>query len=626
MSICGRISVADPLPGSVDRVLTALSIGSARQHRHWTGPNIRLASCDDSVLCSDTTGNGVAFNGRIDNRNDLQGALSRDDIDRCDNARIALLCYQKWGVDFCRHIVGNYACAIWDAERRRLVAAVEPGEPRPLCYRLGKDEILFASEPRGIWSDPNVPKQLDEHQLALWLCLLPSDPERSFFRDIWRVPPGHRLIWQKGSAGVERWWQPERLPDLKLPTDRDYEDAVRSCLEEAVRCRLGSDELIGAHLSGGLDSSSVAATAARALATQGRRLTAFTAAPAQRTPEEPIRFADEWPHAAAVAAMYPNIDHVRIANDNAPLLDALEIREAGEAWPILNPANNVWMCGIDRAARDRRISIMLVGFMGNMTISYDGGDFLASQLYSGKLFGAAKTVLELRRFGRRSWRGLGWDLVNAALPNKMRRAFRRAAGRAPPELADVSLVNPKFVRDLGIEARARAMAGDLKNVTRGSRALRLAVLDRIDRTHWAATTRRLFGIDIRDPLSDRRLIELCLSIPDDQYLHKGIYRSLARRAMAGILPDEVLNERRKGRQAADWRFGFDAAMPALKEELERLRGSALAQRCLDLPRLEKLLQQWPGPADEASERSYLLAVSRGIATGRFIRRIEGANR
>lgn len=142
---------------------------------------MRLASCDDATLASNRAGAAAAFDGRIDNSNDLQRALGRRDLRHCDTARVALLCYEKWGDDFCDRIIGDYACAIWDAQRRRLVMAVDPGGLRPLSYWLGQEEILFASEQRGLLSDAKVPKVLDKDQLAAWICLLPWEPQSSFF-------------------------------------------------------------------------------------------------------------------------------------------------------------------------------------------------------------------------------------------------------------------------------------------------------------------------------------------------------------------------------------------------------------------------------------------------------------
>lgn len=629
MGICGQSTVTDQEPATLERALAALTVRSARSHRHWVGSGVRLAACDDGQLIADDIGNAVTFAGRIDNCDELQRALKTDAASQND-AGLALLAYQKWGDEFCDHIIGDFACAIWDARRRSLVMAADPGALRPLYYWLGANEILFASEPRGLWSDPSVPKALDEDRLAVWLCMLPTEPQRSFFRDIFRVPPGYRVIWERGTARVERWWRPERVPELKLAGDRDYEEALRSCLEEAVRCRLGRDELIGATLSGGLDSSAVTATAARLLAKQGRRLTAFTVVPSHPVAEQPGRFVDEWPYAAALAAMYPNIDHVRIVSDQSPLLDAIESREAVQDAPLLSPVSAIAGNGIARAARDRRIAILLGGARGNITISYDGGELLASQIRSVNLLDAARTIRDLYRFGERSWLGLMGEIADTILPAPARRALRRAAGTPEPQLFDFSIADPAFIRARGLERRAHAVAGNMKNIARGdSRALRLAMFNRLDqRSYAAAGTRRQYGIDPLDPTSDRRLVELCLSIPDTQFLRKGVYRSLIRRAMAGIVPDKILSERRRGLQNADWRFSFDAAVPRLREELERLRTSPMARRCVDLPRMQKLLDRWPGPNDPAAAglRDYNVAFCRGIAVGRFIRRIEGGNR
>jgi asparagine synthase (glutamine-hydrolysing) len=628
MGICGSSSLAEQAPREIDRTLFALARGSARSHRNWTQPGIRFGCCDDGTVAANPANDAAAFDGRIDNRDELSRALSAGDLNGRTNAETALLCYEKWGDDFCDHIIGDYACAIWKAQRRRLVMTVDPGALRPLYYWLAGSEILFASEQRGLFADPQVPRTLDEDQIATWLCLLPRDPQRTFFRGIFRIPPGHRAIWENGAARLERWWRPEHLPVLRLAAGRDYEDAVRTAFQEAVRCRLGHQEKVGAHLSGGLDSPSVTATAALLLAKQGQRLAAFTAVPTQSTVDEPHRFGDEWQHAAAVAAMYPNIDHVRVANDDRPLFDAMALRETVLDSPVTNPANAIWINAIDREARARGITVMLMSQMGNMTFSYGGGELLAGQLRRARFLAAVRTILDLHRAGGRSWLGLLGDVADAVLPAAARRTLRRAVGTPEPDLFDLTLIDPSFVRAKGLEPRIRDMAFNTRNLARGnSRAVRLAMFDRSEqRSQWACATRRLYGIDIRDPTSDRRLMELCLSIPDEQFLHNGVERSLARRAMAGLLPDAIVNERRRGLQSADWRHGFDAAIPDFTAELGRLRASPLGRRCLDIPRMQDLLQRWPGQGGlQAATRHTYTAFSRGIATGRFIRRIEGGN-
>ncbi len=134
----------------------------------------------------------------------------------------------------------------------------------------------------------------------------------------------------------------------------------------------------------------------------------------------------------------------------------------------------------------------------------------------------------------------------------------------------------------------------------------------------------MFGVDIRDPTSDRQPIEPCLSIPEQPYILGGQSRSLLRRAMQGVIP---LIERRRGRQAADWRLGFDAALPALREEVARLRNAPLARESVDLDRKQTMLDTWPGVdnTDLAVQITYTAAFSRGLTAGRFIRRVEGGN-
>jgi len=627
MGICGRIDRDTP---HIQRALRALQTGRSSTSIIRDFAAGALAACDDASLAEDPERDlWCVFDGRIDNRESLRGALGGDADRLLGTARHAIAAYVRWGDDFCDHIIGDYACAIWDGRRRRLVMATDPGALRTLFFTDQGGGLLFASEQRGLWADADVVRELDREAMATWLAMLPREPLRTFFRNIYRVPPGQRVIWEGGKFRLERWWKPEEIPPLTLRDDADYAAAVRECFEEAVRCRIAGREQIGTHLSGGLDSASVTAVAARQLASQGRSLLAFTAAPRHATADVANRFADEWPHASLVAAHYANIEHIRIDNDDRPILDALDVREPGNDWPVLNASNTVWLNAIERVARDRGVEVLLTGAMGNMTLSYDGSLVFDNALRSGNPVRIARAIRDRRRGGQRGWLGIAGEIASAVLPLRARRGLRRAFGRPELDLYDYSAARPDFLRDTGVEQRAEMLAGNLTNFARGdSRALRLAVLDRSDhRGHQAMSTRRLFGIDTRDPTSDRRLIELTLSIPDEPYVRGGVPRALVRGAMRGILPQALLDERRSGLQAADWRVGFDTALPALRKEVARLRNSDFARECLDLDRMEQMLDRWPGPNDRTSAavNEYLCAFSRGLTAGRFIRRMEGGN-
>jgi asparagine synthase (glutamine-hydrolysing) len=138
-----------------------------------------------------------------------------------------------------------------------------------------------------------------------------------------------------------------------------------------------------------------------------------------------------------------------------------------------------------------------------------------------------------------------------------------------------------------------------------------------------------WGIDVRDPTIDRRIVDFCLALPEDQYLRLGTVRWLARRAFADRLPAEMLDRRRirKGKQAPDYHEQLEASREALIAEVDRMAGSAMAARCLDLSRMRRLIENWPktGWQSEAVTNDYRLALLRGVGTGRFILDVEGGN-
>jgi asparagine synthase (glutamine-hydrolysing) len=136
-----------------------------------------------------------------------------------------------------------------------------------------------------------------------------------------------------------------------------------------------------------------------------------------------------------------------------------------------------------------------------------------------------------------------------------------------------------------------------------------------------------WGLDHRDPMADRRLIEFCLSVPTDQFLRDGIQRALARRALADRVPQEVLQATSRGLQAIDWHESFTRSRNRLSEEVERLVACGPAARSLDIDRLRGLVENWPSDAWERTDTilSYRAALLRGISVGHFLRLASGSN-
>ena len=284
---------------------------------------------------------------RLDNRDELADALEIDRDRRrtlCD-AAILLAAYDRWSEACLDRILGDYAFALYDARRRRLLLARDPLGQRPLHYHCGRNLFAFASMPKGLHALPGIPREVDEERVAEFLVLLPESGPRTFYREIARVEPGHLLAFDGSGISSRRYWEPKRVT-LVLKHPRDYVEGLREQVDRATRARLrGAEAAVGAHLSAGLDSSIVAGTAARQLAAAGGRVIAFTGAPREGYAADPreTRIADESGHAAVTAAMHANVDHVVVrAGPISPLQDIDRYPFLFDQ-PLLNLCNTGWI-------------------------------------------------------------------------------------------------------------------------------------------------------------------------------------------------------------------------------------------------------------------------------------------
>ncbi|MDR3514477.1 MAG: asparagine synthase-related protein [Azospirillaceae bacterium] len=595
------------------------------------GVSIATAGCGPLAPIEGEGGRYLAaFAGRLDNREGLSRRLQIAEGRKCRDAELLVRACQRWGDDFADQMIGEFAFALWDETRRRLVLGRDALGCRPLHFWRGPNCLFFASEPRGLLAQPAVPRAIDPVGVARWLALLPATGTGSLHAGIERVPPGHVVIADEGGCRLYRYWRPENLAPVRLRGDADYARALRDLLDQAVACRLPATGETGISMSGGLDSTSVAVLAARHLAEQGRRLTVFTAVPSAPVDAGwfPGRICDEGAAAASVVARHPNMDHVLIPNDALSWFDAQDRAACGSDRPVLNPGNAMWAEAILRAAKARRLSVLMDGGMGNMTISYDGLPWLAQLCRAGDGVQLAGQIFALWRNGY-SLASLLNQAVGPILPRALRHLAVRAMGRRPPPgLHDFSAIHPDFLRRLGLADEALEIAGSMHNTEAGRRGdPRLAVIQRNDRGLSYPHQRRNGGVERADPTCDRRVVEFCLAIPPGQFLRGGQPRSLIRRAMADLLPAPLLRDRRRGLQAADWHRAATAARPEMLAEIDRLQRSAFARECLDLPRLRRLLENWPadGWSDPAIVDQYQHLLGRGLSLGRFVRRFEGAN-
>ena len=569
---------------------------------------------------------------RLDNRDELAAeiGLPVEDARQLCDAAILLESLERWGEGALDRLVGDFAFALWDAHAQKLLLARDFLGQRPLHYHRKQEFFAFASMPKGLHALAEIPSAPDEQIVAEFLTLMPRSGPRSFFKGVDRVEPAHIVTATRDGVSTRCYWKPRRVFATRT-NGADYVEGLRQHLDQATRSRLrGVNNAVGTHLSAGLDSSSVTATAARLLAPGGSKVVAFTAVPREGYDgsDRRNRFGDEGPLAAMTAAMYPNIEHVLIRSGHVSPLDGIDRNFFLFDCPILNLANMVWGQAINQAARERKLNIMLIGTMGNMTVSYGGLELLPELLQRGHLIKLWRVASQLVANSRMRWRGALARAFGPFTPDWLWNWANETFTGHKPDILYYTAIRADRLAEFDLPTLARERDRDFSHrPSKDGIAMRLSRMHHIDKGNSNKGALAGWGIDQRDPTADKRLVEYCLSIPSEQYLSDGVPRALARRALADRLPQAVLNEQKKGYQAVDWHEGLTAARADVAAELERLAACAPAAKTLDIDRMKRLVENWPtsGWERDAVIQPYRLALLRGISAGHFLRKASGAN-
>lgn len=590
-------------------------------------------SLDRQPVVSPESGRVTVFDGRLDNREDLAAALELDTarLRLMADSALAASAIDAWSERAFDRLLGDFALGNWDPRARRLLLARDTVGYRPIFWHTGQDFFAFGSLPKALFAITGVPRSLREDALHDYLCLMPTEPQATMFESIYRLEPGQYLVLEGKKVKVERYHRFGHEKILRLKNPQEYVDGLAEQLEHSVSRRLRSIGPVASELSSGLDSSTITAIAARQLKVCGKRLLAVTGvlpATKREGPVPPGWHRDESKGAEALASMYDNIDHVLVESSGRSPLNGLEERIERTDAPVFNPSNMNWVEEMWAVARQRGAQVLLNGWQGNLTISHDGRSLLPALLGRGRIFAWLRLYRDMKRLHPRMSRRwfIGFSLapfVPAALW-----AFRQKRKGAGRTLREYSAVSEAMHKQFDTERRARKRGHDL-NYRAFSDAVRYRIAP-LYRTEYAQTCLDLNaqGLDSRSPALDRKLLEYCLSVPEEIYLHGGQTRWLIRELGKQLLPPEILETRTRGYQGGDWFDSATAVRDDLRAELEKFRRHDSVGRYLDLDEMQSLLDNWPeqGWHRPSVEMRYKNKLLRGISVGAFVRYIENDNR
>jgi asparagine synthase (glutamine-hydrolysing) len=549
---------------------------------------------DESALYSDLQ---FQFAGccRLDNRQALQERLDLAGQEGLSDAQLVLAAYRRHGLDGVQHLVGDWSFALWDLARQRLVLARDATGNSAMFWWQGAGLILFANNLGNLLAAPPVPRRPNPEWIAGLLTIFhdPRRQEETAFEGVSSLRPGYMLVVEGGQATMHRWWRPEQLAALDGQGRDEWGERFVSLYDDAVRQRLrraaGSVALT---LSGGLDSGSVAALAAPALAQQNELLTGYVHVPRFTPAEHPGRISNEWNLATATAKHVGNIRPVECISAGISPVEGIRRMLDIMHVPSHAACNWFWILDILERARDDGASVLLTGQGGNATVSYQGNGSLWPQ-WRALQWRAMVHELTKERGG---WTvGVRERLLKPALRPAWR-WFRdaRPLSHGLQPWSRHAVINPQWAREIGLADSMRRSRHDpsLRHV-RPQAVKNWRLGQHHGTTIAGAMWSQLgiaFGLDVRDPTRDQRLVELCWRLPDDMFWAHGLRRGLIRHEMRHHLPEEVIGVTRKGLQASDLPERLKACREQLFDELASVSTHPLVRAWLDVSRLTQSVQ------------------------------------
>jgi asparagine synthase (glutamine-hydrolysing) len=530
----------------------------------------------------------AAQNGEIYNHAELREDLLSEGHQletRCDTEVLPHL-YEAHGDQFVERLRGMFAVALWDARRRRGVIARDRLGVKPLYYTERDGLLLFASELKGLLATGLVEPELDPVSLEVYLTLGMVPAPRSILRGVFKLPPGHRIVIERGRYSVQRYWEyPTPVGPSQRADVREHAENLLRALRQSVRLRLMSDVPLGAMLSGGLDSSLIVALMAEQMSEPVKTFAVGLAG-------SPV---SELADARDVARVF-GTDHHELEVGEAPAaIDEL-------VWHMDEPVADLSTLGflaLSRLAR-QHVTVALCG---------QGAD----ELFGGYRHHLHASIADV------------WDRVPGVVGRPLLAMAKRGPARARrfAEIAGAddpvgrALVAKRIAGDSELTAllgravdssAARAAVASLPGAQSADALPAALAIDAQtslpdDMLHYFDRASMAYSLEVRVPFLDHPFVEQVAAIPSNLKVHRRTTKYVLREAARGLVPDRIIDKPKVGffnSNISSWiateieREGLDLLLPATARydafvDRGAVEGLLQAQRRAPTPRRAQLL-------------------------------------
>jgi asparagine synthase (glutamine-hydrolysing) len=515
----------------------------------------------------------VVFNGEIYNHAEIRAELQRrGHVFRTDHSDTEAIVhgFEEWGIDVLQRLRGMFAIGIWDARKRELWLARDRVGIKPLYWSVHHGRLSFASEIKALLEDPEQERAVDEEQLYHYLSFLTTPAPQTLFKGIRKLPGGSWLrVRADGDVHEQRWWDVwDGVEPLAGVSEDEIAARLLDELRTSVQLRKLSDRPVGVFLSGGIDSSTNAALFSEG---EGAPIKTFSIG----YEGEYSSYTNEFGYARTMAELVGADHHERrLTIDDA--LDFLPTMVRLQDEPIADPVC-IPVYFVSKLARDNGVVVAQVG---------EGSD----ELFWG--YPSWKTLLTLQRYDDmpvpRALKHAGVALAGALGKGQRREVeyLRRGAEGVPifwggaesfTEAQKRALLSPRLRRQLdGLtswDALAPIRARFDERAWERSHLAWMSYLDlnmRLPELLLMRVDKMSMGVSLegRVPFLDHVFVQLAMSIPEKSKTNGGTLKHILKKAVRGVIPDELIDRPKQGFGVPVYEWFFDRLGEEARRELD----------------------------------------------------------
>jgi asparagine synthase (glutamine-hydrolysing) len=515
----------------------------------------------------------LTADARVDNRDELLHVLTIKNslnLKAPTDVNLILAAYDCWGEECAKHIVGDFVIAVFNRKEQSLMLVRDHLGVKPVYYSNTEDSFVFGSEIYQVLQSPYVDKKLNNHAMALHIANMQLPADETFFERVSLLEPASAIIVKNGKTLLKDYWHLNPGKSIKYVDEKEYIGHFLWLFQKVMSSKLRAISPFGVMLSGGLDSSVVACMISTHNPLGDRTLLkAFTW---DFAGAEAIKPADEKEYAEAVASEY-GIQLVRIpAHENWPLSDI------GFSTHPDSPFCGHYQALIRAtllAARQREVRTVFTGYAGDEVV---GGTVLPYTDYLLRLEWC-KLIKDLKLHTKNTgnhilrifFEGCLSPIIQSLLTQTIRRFFQDAT-QIPPWMT-TELVQTIELDDYNTRKSIRSMK--FNTWAQQQRYFRLTQPIYSRTNLWLDRLAAEMKMDLRHPWLDVRLFEYMLSIPQSVVSHAGVYKSVARKAFASIVPADVVQRQKTVNPSPLYRWGIEIVE---KKRIERMFKNSIADK------------------------------------------------